>query len=123
MWVVAILVLFIVTFFFVFEQAGTTLNLFADEHTSCAIGSWKFPSSWFQSVNSTWLLLLAPLISWLWVRLGTREPSSPAKFTLGLLFVGAGMLLLVPPSRLHRRPRPRGRPLVAGRDLPPAHRR
>ncbi len=99
MWVVAILVLFIITFFFVFEQAGTTLNLFADEHTRCAISGWTFPSSWFQSVNSMWLLLIAPVVSWLWVWLGKREPSSVAKFTLGLLFVGAGMLLLVPPSR------------------------
>ncbi|MCC6475399.1 MAG: peptide MFS transporter, partial [Burkholderiales bacterium] len=99
MWVVAILVLFIITFFFVFEQAGTTLNLFADEHTRNAIASWTFPSSWFQSVNSIWLLILAPVFSWLWVRLGSREPSSPVKFSLGLLFVGAGMLLLVPPSR------------------------
>jgi len=98
MWVVGILVLFIMTFFFVFEQAGTTLNLFADEHTRCAIGSWAFPSSWFQSVNSIWLLLLAPIFGWVWLHLGDQEPSSPAKFTLGLLFVGAGMLLLVPPS-------------------------
>jgi POT family proton-dependent oligopeptide transporter len=97
-WVVAILVVFIMTFFFVFEQAGTTLNLFADEHTHNAIGSWQFPSSWFQSVNSIWLLILAPLFSVLWLKLGKREPSSPAKFTLGLVFVGLGMLLLVPPS-------------------------
>ncbi len=98
MWVVAILVVFIMTFFFIFEQAGTTLNLFADEHTRCAIGSWAFPSSWFQSVNSIWLLVLAPAFGWLWINLGSKEPSSPAKFTLGLFFVGAGMLLLVPPS-------------------------
>jgi POT family proton-dependent oligopeptide transporter len=98
MWVVGILMLFIMTFFFVFEQAGTTLNLFADERTRNSIAGWAFPSSWFQSVNSTWLLLLAPLFSWMWVRLGDKEPSSPVKFALGLLFVGAGMLLLVPPS-------------------------
>ncbi len=99
MWVVAILVFFIITFFFVFEQAGTTLNLFADEHTRNAIGSWNFPSSWFQSVNSIWLLVIAPIFSWFWVKLGDREPSSPVKFSLGLLFVGIGMLVLVPPSR------------------------
>ncbi|MEO8502490.1 MAG: peptide MFS transporter [Acidobacteriota bacterium] len=98
MWVVGILVIFIMTFFFVFEQAGTTLNLFADEHTRNQIGSFKFPSSWLQSVNSIWLLLIVPLISVLWVKLGKNEPSSPVKFTLGLFFVGAGMLLLVPPS-------------------------
>jgi POT family proton-dependent oligopeptide transporter len=101
MWVVGILVVFIMTFFFVFEQAGTTLNLFADEHTRCSFGAWSFPSSWFQSVNSLWIFLLAPVFSWLWMRLGDREPSSPAKFTWGLFFVGAGMLLLVAPSRAY----------------------
>src|SRR5512140_305209 len=98
MWVVAILVVFIMTFFFVFEQAGTTLNLFADDHTRCEVFGFAFPSSWLQSVNSIWLLLLAPVISAPWVGLGRREPSSPVKFTLGLFFVGAGMLVLVPPS-------------------------
>ncbi len=98
MGVVAILVIFIMTFFFVFEQAGTTLNLFAAEHTRCSFSTWSFPSSWFQSVNSLWILLLAPVFSWLWVHLGDKEPSSPAKFTWGLCFVGAGMLLLVAPS-------------------------
>lgn len=98
MWVVGILMFFIMTFFFVFEQAGTTLNLFADDHTKNAIFGWAFPSSWFQSVNSIWLLILAPLIGALWVGLKDKEPSSPAKFTLGLFFVGAGMLLLVFPS-------------------------
>jgi POT family proton-dependent oligopeptide transporter len=98
MWVVGILMFFIMTFFFVFEQAGTTLNLFADDHTRCAIGSWSFPSTWFQSVNSIWLLILAPVIGWLWLSLGDKEPSSPAKFTLGLFLVGAGMLVLVMPS-------------------------
>jgi POT family proton-dependent oligopeptide transporter len=98
MWVVGILVLFIMTFFFVFEQAGTTLNLFADEHTRNSVFGIAFPSAWFQSVNSIWLLLLAPVFSALWVKMGEKEPSSPAKFTLGLFFVGAGMLILVWPS-------------------------
>ncbi len=99
MWVIALLCLFIMTFFFVFEQAGTTLNLFADEHTHNAIGSWAYPSAWYQSVNSIWLLILAPIVSWIWVSLGKKDPSSPVKFTLGLVFVGLGMLLLVAPSR------------------------
>jgi POT family proton-dependent oligopeptide transporter len=98
MWVVGILMFFIMTFFFVFEQAGTTLNLFADDHTRCAIGSWSFPSTWFQSVNSIWLLILAPVLGWLWIALKEKEPSSPVKFTLGLFLVGAGMAILVPPS-------------------------
>src|SRR5437879_6849633 len=53
-----------------------------------------FPSSWYQSINSTFIILLAPFFAWLWMRLGPREPSSPAKFALGLFWVGAGFLLV-----------------------------
>ena len=98
MWVVAILMFFIMTFFFVFEQAGTTLNLFADERTRMEIFGFTIRSTWFQSVNSFWLLFLAPIFSWLWIVLKEKEPSSPIKFSLGLFFAGAGMLLLVLPS-------------------------
>jgi POT family proton-dependent oligopeptide transporter len=97
--VVVILLVFITTFFFVFDQAGTTLNLFAYQHTRTSVAGWTFPSVWFQSVGSVWVVLLSPVFAWLWVRLGTREPSSLVKFTFGLFFVGLGMLLLVPPSR------------------------
>lgn len=99
MWVVGILMFFIMIFFFLFEQAGTTLNLFALENTRNEYFGISFPSSWFQSVNSIWLLMLAPVFSWLWIRLGTKEPSSPIKFAWGLLFVGLGMLLLALPSK------------------------
>lgn len=96
LWVVAILFFFSVIFWATYEQAGSSLNLFADRFTRSEILGWTFPSTWFQSVNSAWLLMLAPLISWLWVKLGDRGPSSPLKFAFGLLFVGLGMLLLVP---------------------------
>lgn len=98
MWVVAILVLFIMTFFFIFEQAGTTLSLFADQHTRMTFLGFPIQSSWLQSVNSIWLLLLAPVISWIWLKMGSKEPSSPTKFTLGIFLAGLGMLILVPPS-------------------------
>jgi POT family proton-dependent oligopeptide transporter len=98
--VVFILFIFSVLFWATFEQAGSTLNLFADRLTDCSIAGWSFPSTWFQSVNSIWLLILAPILSYLWVKLGSREPSSPIKFAVGLFFVGLGMLLLVPPSKI-----------------------
>jgi proton-dependent oligopeptide transporter, POT family len=53
-----------------------------------------FPSSWYQAINSMFIILLAPVFAWLWVRLGKREPSSPAKFALGLFWVGAGFLVV-----------------------------
>jgi POT family proton-dependent oligopeptide transporter len=85
-------------FWSLFEQAGSTLNLFADEKTRNVFMGMEYPSSWFQSVNSVWLIGLAPLFSMLWIKLGPREPSVPAKFALGLLFVGLGFLILVPPA-------------------------
>jgi POT family proton-dependent oligopeptide transporter len=82
----------------VYEQSGSSLNLFADRLTRTELFGWRFPSSWFQSVDSIYLLLLAPFFSMLWVRLGTRQPSIPAKFCLALLFQGLALLLMVPAS-------------------------
>ncbi|HEX6645309.1 MAG TPA: oligopeptide:H+ symporter, partial [Gemmatimonadales bacterium] len=59
-----------------------------------------FPASWFQSANAAFIILLAPVFAWLWIRLGKREPSSPGKFTFGLLFLSLGFALLIPAARL-----------------------
>jgi proton-dependent oligopeptide transporter, POT family len=87
-----------VLFWSSFEQAGSTLNLFADEKTRNEVFGMAYPSSWFQSVNSIYLIALAPLFSMLWLKMGERQPSVPAKFALGLLFVGLGFLALVIPA-------------------------
>lgn len=92
--------LFAAIFWSAFEQAGSTLNLFADRFTDTSIFGWEFPSTWFQSANSIYIILLAPVFAWLWVKLGKRDPSSPVKFALGLIFLSFGFLLLVPGSRL-----------------------
>src|SRR5947209_6675363 len=88
--------LFAALFWSAFEQAGSTLNLFADRFTRTTILGFHYPSSWFQSVNSMFLWLLAPVFAWLWLSLGRRgkEPSSPAKFAYGLFFVGLGFLVI-----------------------------
>ena len=93
----AIAVLFVAAalFWSEFEQAGSTLNLFADRATRSSVVGWEFPSSYFQSLQPFFIISFAPVFAWLWVRLGTREPSSPAKFGVGLLFVGSGFALLV----------------------------
>jgi len=91
---IAVLFLFSAVFWAAFEQAGSSFNLFADLRTRTSILGWSFPSSWLQSVGPLLVILLAPVFAWLWVRLGTLEPSSPAKFAYGLLFVGIGPLLL-----------------------------
>jgi POT family proton-dependent oligopeptide transporter len=89
-------------FWSAFEQAGSTLNLFADRNTHNEILGWSFPSTWYQSMNSLFIFALAPIFAWLWVRLGStgREPSSPAKFALGLIFVGAGFAILIVAAQL-----------------------
>jgi POT family proton-dependent oligopeptide transporter len=91
---IAVFFVFASLFWSAFEQAGSTLNLFADRFTRNSIFGLPFPSSWFQSVNSLFLWMLAPVFAWLWIALGRREPSSPAKFAYGLFFVGAGFLVI-----------------------------
>ena len=96
----AILVLFIgsAVFWGAYEQAGSSLNLFADVNTNRHILGYEFPAGWFQWVQPLFVLILAPFFAWLWIKLGDREPSSPAKFSIGLLFVGLSFLVLVPPA-------------------------
>ena len=93
-----ILVLFLgaSVFWSVFEQAGSTLTLFARDSTRNELFGHAYPSSWWQSVNSGWIIILAPVFAWLWVWLGRRNPSSPAKFAVGLLLVALSFAIMVP---------------------------
>ena len=72
-----------------FEQAGSSLTLFAEQLTRKNLFGFAFPSSWFQSVEPIFVVLLAPVFSWIWLRMSDRQPSSPAKFAWGL---GAGLI-------------------------------
>jgi proton-dependent oligopeptide transporter, POT family len=94
----AIVIFFLVATLFwgAYEQAGSTLNLFADRYTRLEMMGFSFPSSWFQSVQPIFVILLAPVFAWVWTRLGPHEPSVPAKFALGVLFMGLSFLVLVP---------------------------
>lgn len=85
-------------FWSVFEQAGSTLNLFAERNTDKNVLGYEFPASWFQSLNALFIISLAPVFAWLWVRLGRYEPSSPAKFVLGLVSAGLGFAVLIHPA-------------------------
>ena len=99
---IVILFLFAALFWGAYEQAGSTLNLFADRFTRLSMLGVSFPSSWFQSVQPIFVILLAPAFAWLWMRLGPREPSSPAKFAWGLVFMGLSFLVLVPAGSMAR---------------------
>lgn len=94
----AIIVFFVASalFWSAFEQAGSTLSLFAQRNTRSSIFGWGFPDSWFQSLNSIFIILLAPVFAAMWVHMGTREPSTTSKFAWGLVFVGLGFAVLIP---------------------------
>src|SRR5262249_9816267 len=94
----AIVIFFLVAILFwgAYEQAGSTLNLFADRYTRLEMFGVSFPSSWFQSVQPIFVIALPPVFPWLWVRVGLREPSVPGKFALGVMFMGLSFLILVP---------------------------
>ena len=100
--IAAILIFFFAAeiFWAIFEQTGSTISLFADRLTRNEVLGHTFPSSWWQSVNSVWVILLAPVFAFIWIKLGTRQPSSPMKFTLGLLFVALSFVLMVPAAKL-----------------------
>ncbi len=100
--IAAIAVLFIAAMIFwaIFEQAGTTIALFADRLTETQLLGMPFPSSWFQSVNPIFVILLAPVFAALWVRLGARQPSHAVKFALGLAFLASSFALMIPAAQL-----------------------
>ncbi len=79
-----------------FEQAGSSLNLFAENYTDRTIGSWDYPAEWLQSVNAFFIVCLAPVFGWLWVWLANRNanPSTAVKFALGLLGLAAGFFVI-----------------------------
>ena len=79
-----------------YEQAGSTLNLFADRYVHLELLGIRLYASWFVSIQAAFVILLSPAFAWLWVKLGPRQPSSPAKFALALLFVGLAFVLLIP---------------------------
>lgn len=76
------------------EQAGSTFNLFAQNQTRTDLFGWSFPASWLQSVNSLFVILLAPVFAALWLRLGKRNPPSTVKFALGLVFLALGFAVM-----------------------------
>jgi len=96
--VIAILFIFAAIFWAAFEQAPTSLNLFARDFTNRVVFGWEVPAVWFQSVNSLFIILLAPVFASIWLSLARRNAnlSSPTKFSLGLLFAGIGFALMIP---------------------------
>lgn len=99
-----ILILFIAsaTFWSGFEQAGSSLNLFAKYFTVRDLMGFEIPASWFQSINAIFIIILAPFFGALWIKLGTKnlDPSIPMKFALGLISLGLGFFVMVAAAKL-----------------------
>ncbi|MFT3667214.1 MAG: oligopeptide:H+ symporter [Pseudoxanthomonas sp.] len=95
--VIAMLIIFTfnIIFWCFFEQAGSSFNFLAQNIVNRTFGDWTFPVGWFQSVNSVAIITLAPVLAWLWVKMGKANPSIPRKFGLGLIFNGLAFLLLM----------------------------
>lgn len=97
--IIALLILMALSILFwaLFEQAGSSLNLYVDRNVDRHILGYEVPASVFQSLNSIYIVLLAPGLAWIWTGLSQRnlDPSAPAKFGLGLIQLGAGFLVLV----------------------------
>ena len=84
-----------------YEQAGSSLNLFAEQMTNRQItAAWEFPASWFQSVSPFFIVTFAPVFAWIWVALGKRQPSEELKFVIGLVLTGLGYVVLAYASSL-----------------------
>ena len=97
---IAMLVLFAfnILFWMFFEQAGSSFNFLAENIVNRKMfGGWEFPVGWFQSVNPVAIVLMAPIVAWIWGALARKgaEPSIPRKFGLGLLGNAFAFLLLM----------------------------
>jgi POT family proton-dependent oligopeptide transporter len=97
--IVVVLVMFVACalFWSGFEQAGSSMNLFAKRYTDRFIGGFEIPAGWFQSVQPAFVILFAPVFSALWIALAKRNlnPAAPLKFAFGLLLMGLGFLFMV----------------------------
>jgi proton-dependent oligopeptide transporter, POT family len=82
-------------FWALFEQAGASLSLFTDRYVDRSVFGFEIPASVFQSVNSFFIITVAPIMAWIWMFLGRRnlEPSAPAKFGGALMLAGMGYLV------------------------------
>lgn len=81
-------------FWMIYDQAGSVLNVFAEQDVDRHAGAFQVPASWFQSINPVLILALAPAFAWLWIRWGTRQPAVGSKFAAGLAGIGLSFVLM-----------------------------
>ncbi|MBP7272446.1 MAG: peptide MFS transporter [Saprospiraceae bacterium] len=95
--VIGVMVTFVIFFWAGFEQAGSTLSLYTDSYINRNLGGFLIPTSWFQSVNPLFIVILGPVFTWLWLALSKegREPNTIIKMGLGMILLGLGFLLML----------------------------
>lgn len=86
-----------IAFWAIQEQGSTIIARMADEQTQLHLGSLTLHSSWFQSINPIYIVILGPLFAVLWTKLGKRQPSTPVKFSIGVILAGISFLVLLLP--------------------------
>jgi POT family proton-dependent oligopeptide transporter len=101
LWVIILIMMFVIFFWMCFEQAGASLTFFAEEQTDRTIFGWTMPASYFQSFNAGFIILLAPILSLIWVSLAKKgiSPAAPYKQSLGLAFLAIGFLFIAMGSK------------------------
>ncbi len=102
--VIFILCFFMIFFWSAFEQAGSSMTLFADRETDRMIFGWEFPTSWFQAVNPLFIFILAPFFSSMWTGLAkvNKNPSTPMKFVFGLVLLSFGFIMMMAAASLYK---------------------
>ncbi|MBS2970235.1 peptide MFS transporter [Metabacillus sp. KIGAM252] len=83
------------------EQGSTILAAYAAERTALNIGGFELKASWFQSLNPLFIITLAPLFAWMWIKLGDRQPSTSKKFSFGLIFAGLSFIVMIFPASIN----------------------
>ncbi len=95
--VILVFVLFSIFFFAGFEQAGSSMTLYTEKYIDRSVLNYEVPTAWFQSINPVFIVILAPILSVVWQRLGQsgKEPNVPTKMSMGMILLGVGFLVLV----------------------------
>jgi POT family proton-dependent oligopeptide transporter len=86
---------FSIIFWMGFEQAGGLMNIFANDYTDRMLMGFEIPASWFQSLNSIFIIIFAPIVAMIWLKLDNKEPNSPVKFAIGLVFLALGFFTMM----------------------------
>jgi POT family proton-dependent oligopeptide transporter len=92
-WVMVIIAFFVCFFWGAYEQTGASLSVFAEKQTNLnLLGNYNMPPSYFQSFNAVFIIIFAPIFAWIWLKMGKKQPSTPTKMGIGLIFLALGYL-------------------------------